>query len=317
MGRLAEMHPDVPFYMTERLVATPAEIGNVVEEFRNGARSYIQWTTIANEFGGPNQFLGQARPYPAVRTAQEPPATCRSAICTLMDRPERWTRTRGYYLYGQITKFLRRGMVRVDSTAGDPSWVTSAAFRDPATGFLACVLVNRTDAPQRLRLRCAGSEAPLELPPQSVATCLLDGAGGAPFAVGDAPALVVPKEPCYDLEPQEILFGGELREGGEILLSCRVKNVGDAPTGPNATLSVQFQLDGDCGIARALACIPALEPGAETIATANVPYGRKRTWTAEAGWHTVFAHVALGNWTPERNTDNNRLGVEIEVRGAK
>ncbi len=315
MGRLSEMYPDVPFYMTERLVASPAEIGNVVEEFRNGARSYIQWTTIANEFGGPHQYLGRTHTHPAVRTAEEPPATCRAAICSLMDRPERWTRTRGYYLYGQITKYLRRGMVRIDSTEGDPSWVTSAAFRDSATGLLACLLVNRTDSPQCLRLRCAGSEAPLELPPQCVATCLLDGADGAPFAVADAPALVVPEEPAYDLEPQEILFGGELREGGEILLSCRVKNVGDAPTEPGATLSVQFSLDGDCGIARALVCVPALEPGAETVATANVPYGRKRTWTAEAGWHTIFAYVSLGNCAPERHVDNNRLGVEIEVPG--
>ena len=310
MGRLAAMHPDVPFYMTERLVASPGEIATVALEFRNGARSYLQWTTIANEFGGPHQYMGRCHNVPAVRTTTEPPPERRNPICCLMDHPERWTRTRGYYLYGQITKYLRRGMVRIDSTEGDRRWVTSAAFRDPATGFLACLLVNQTDEPQRLRLRCAGFEAPVELPAQSVATCLWDGVEGAPFAVADAPAPAFPHEPAYDLEPQEILFGGELRAGEEILLSCRVKNVGDAPTADRASLSVRFSLDGDCHIARAIACIPSLAPGEEITVSANVPFQNKRTWTAEAGWHTFFAFAELGNCPAERNMDNNRMGTE-------
>lgn len=314
MGRLAALYPEVPFYMTERCVASPAEMARVLEQFHHGSRSYIQWTTMLDEFGGPHQYLGQTHTYPAKRTATEAPATAHSAICNLMDHADTWTRTHAYYLYGQITKYLHRGMLRIDCSQGHPEWVTAAAFCDPKTRATTVLLVNQTDAPQSLRLRCADYEAPLTLPPQAVASCLLDPAQGAPFPISAAPMPVFPEEPCFDLEPQEILLQAPPIAGTEISLACRVRNVGSAATPAHASLAVQFSLDGDCNIARAFVSIPALAPGEEVTVAANVPHGRKCTWTAEPGYHTLFAFVMLGHCPAERNWDNNRLGQEFFFR---
>ncbi len=312
MGRLAAMYPDVPFYLTERLIGTVPEMDRLIQEFRNGSRSYIQWTTICNEFGGPHQFLGLTPGWNSSFRSNPDQLDVKTAIYNLLDDPDCWFRTHGYYLYGQFTKYLRRGMVRVDCTCGDASWITAAAFRDPGNGEIVCVLVNQTSSAQSLTLRCAGFEAPVTLPAMSVATCFTIAAG-EPFAVTDAEKPPTVSESAFDLEPQEILLEGTLKAGSEILFSCRVRNVGDLPTRENATVLVQFSLDGDCHIARGTVTAPAIAPGDDLIVTANVPYGKKRTWTAEAGWHNIFAHVSIGNSLPEKNCDNNRMGIEIYI----
>lgn len=308
MGRLAAMYPDVPFYMTERCIESVPEMNNLVQQLRNEARSYIQWTTMTDEMGGPHQYLGHARPWnPAA--GYKAGIGRKTFVFNLLDTPDRWFKAPSYYIYGQFTKYLRRGMVRVDCTGGDASWVTAAAFADEKIGEIACVLVNQTGRAQSLTLRCAGFEAPLTLPAMSVATCFTEAAG-EPFAVTDAEALCVPAAPAFDLKPMEIMADKTPAAGEEILLSCRVKNIGSLPTRKDATLSVQFSLDGDCNIARGTIAAPALQPGEEITVTANVPYGKKRTWTAEAGWHNIFAFVSIGNCFAEPNTENNRMGTE-------
>lgn len=312
MGRLADMYPDVPFYLTERLIGTVPEMDHLIQEFLNGSRSYIQWTTMCNEYGGPHQFLGLTPGWNHSLHSDSDMHSGRTAIYNLLDEPDTWFKTHGYYLYGQFTKYLKRGMVRVDCTCGDQSWVTAAAFRDPETKEIVCVLVNQTALEQSLVLRCAGFEAPLTLPAMSVATCLLT-AEGEPFSVSDADQRAVFSEPAFDLEPKEIFMEGNVNAGSEILFSCRVRNVGNLPTRENATVMVQFSLDGDCHIARGTITAPAIAPGEDIIVKANVPCGKKRTWTAEAGWHNIFAFVSIGNCLPEKNWDNNRMGIEIFV----
>jgi hypothetical protein len=108
---------------------------------------------------------------------------------------------------------------------------------------------------------------------------------------------------------------GVLAEGSEIAFACRVKNIGSQPTSRNATLCVMFQLDGDTDIARSTVCVPEMPPGGEVVAEANIPFGKKLTWTAEAGWHTFFAIAEIGNCPPEQNTGNNRLGMEAFIEG--
>jgi hypothetical protein len=63
MGRLQAMYPEIPFYMTERRISSVSEMNNMVEQFQNGSRSYIQWTTMTDEYGGPHQYIGIAAPY--------------------------------------------------------------------------------------------------------------------------------------------------------------------------------------------------------------------------------------------------------------
>lgn len=312
MGRLAQMYPEVPFYMTERHIGSVPEMDHLVQQLRNDARSYLQWTTMTDELNGPHQFLGKALPW-RKEMGYAPDMGRKTFIFNLLDAPDRWFKSPSYYIYGQFTKYLHRGMVRVDSTAGDASWVTNAAFIDPTTGDIACVLVNQTASAQPLTLRIGSYEAPMTLPAMSVATCQTTVLQGDAFAVADAPVLSVTPTPAFDLEPQAITWEGTLAAGNELLLSCRVKNIGNLPTRKDATLMVQFSLDGDCNIARGTICAPSLAPGEDITVTANVPYGKKRTWTAEGGWHNIFAFVSIGNCFPEANLDNNRTGIEVWI----
>ncbi len=311
MGRLARLYPDVPFYMTERHIGTVPEMDHLVQQLRNAARSYLQWTTITDEFGGPHQFMGIPHAWQRER-GYTPDMARKTFLFNLADAPDRWFRSPSYYLYGQFTRFLRRGMVCVDSSPGDPRWITQCAFQDAQNGEVLSVLVNQTNTAQSATLRCGGFEAPVTLPAMSVATCRT-ACQGEPFAVADAETLSIPSAPAFDLEPQEIRLEGVLAADSELLLSCRIQNVGTAPTRQHATIMVQFYLDGDCPIARGTICAPALAPGQELWIVSNVPYGKKRTWTAEAGWHNIFAYVSIGNCFPETNLDNNRMGIEIHI----
>lgn len=47
------------------------------------------------------------------------------------------------------------------------------------------------------------------------------------------------------------------------------------------------------------------------MVAANIPFGSKETWTAEAGYHFICAYAVLGNTFHERNTDNNRMIKEF------
>ena len=107
------------------------------------------------------------------------------------------------------------------------------------------------------------------------------------------------------------MFKGTAKQGEEILFGCRVKNVGELPTPEGASLFVNFMLDGDWSIGRSAVPCPVLKTGEEAEAWVNVPVGMKREWTAEAGWHNIFAFAELGGCGPEKNRDNNRLGTEI------
>ena len=77
------------------------------------------------------------------------------------------------------------------------------------------------------------------------------------------------------------------------------RNAGDAPVPTDATLRVDFKLDGDLPVALAFVPLPPLAPGETFEARANVPVGMpyhdRPTWIAEAGHHQVFAMFAVGN----------------------
>ncbi|MDR0494658.1 MAG: hypothetical protein LBG95_03400 [Treponema sp.] len=312
MGRLLQMYPDIPFYMTERLITTVADMDNYVQELRNGARSYLQWTTMSDEYGGPHQFLGNPFIYDKPREISRLPS-----VYNLLEEPNKWFKAPSYGLYGQFTKFIKRGMTRADCTGGRKDWLTAVAFQDSGSGRIAVVVVNQTASEQNFTLRIGGGAARIVQDADSVATYeVLPGsiALSALCAVEDYPQPHIQAPDSFDLEPAEIIMKGELAEGEEIALSCRVRNVGKLPTPPKTTLKVQFWLDGDCPIARSVITVPVIPSGGEVTAECTVPYGKKLTWTAEAGYHTLFAVVEMGNCFPELNTDNNRLGIEVLVK---
>jgi len=310
MSRLKQMYPDIPFYMTERYIGTPAGLARYVQQLRNGARCYVQWATMADEYGGPHQLWGKPFIYDKPHDV-----TWRRFIYNLYEEPNKWFKAPSYGLYGQFTKFINRDMLRVDCTGGHDEWITAVSFQDKS-GKIVVVTVNQTDNEQSFTLRIGGAEAQITQLPQSVATYEIlpgDLSSSTSCKVSDCSQAILPTPEGFDIEPVEIILSGELKEGEEISLSCRVRNVGNRSTPDRATLSVLFEVDGDCPVAKSTICIPAVEPGEEVVAKANIPYGKKITWTAEAGYHTLFALTSIGNCYPEINTDNNRLGMEVFI----
>ena len=310
MGDLARQYPDVPVYMTERCPHNIPAYLDIIEQLQNEARSYLSWTTLCNEFGGPHQGGDGKRPY----TRRDGSTHYPCFIINGWQNPDQWKLTPMYGMYGQFTRFLRRGMVRVDCTPGCRQWIMAVAFLNVSTGEVTVVAGNQADSSQSFTLRCGGLQAALTLPPQTLETYQFLPEG-EPIPITAAPSKRIPTLLDWDLEPREITWEGDLRAGEKLLLSCRVANVGQRPTPERGSLVVQFSLDGDDMIARAAYDCPVLQPGEAVTVTANIPYGKDIRWTATAGWHTLLARVTMGGDTfPETNQQNNLTGTEIFVR---
>jgi glucosylceramidase len=308
MGKLQAMFPDMPFYMTERYVGAPSELDRIIQQFHNGSRSYIQWTTMTDEYGGPHQFLGR----PFIYNKPKPPEN-RNFVYNYLNSPDTWGKGSSWALYGQFTKFVRRGMIRISSSYGHEKWITCVAFQHP-DGEIAIVAINQTELEQAFVLRIGNSEYVTTLAPQAVATYLVvpgELCGKTRIQVSAAPEKAFPEVPMFDLEVTDIMFASSLKAGEEATLVACVSNVGDEPTPSGCPLYVNFLLDGDCAIGRSVTIPQIINPGCDIVVTANIPFGMKDTWTVEAGYHFISAYVELGNSFQECNTDNNRLIKEF------
>ncbi len=313
MGELTETYPDVPLYMTERSIFSVSDMNHLVRELRNGARSYLQWTTMSDEAGGPNVFLGHPFVYGAWGRQGRG-----NFFTTLRSDPKALSRGVCYGIYAQFTKYLWRDMVRVDSSYGDRDWVTTVAFMDSKDGHIAAVVLNETENEQSFILRCGGAEAALTQPALTAATYLFTPGAlcrSALCPVSSVRTREAPHVPAWDIAVTDIRLNGEARAGSELLLSAIVTNVGDLPTPPRATIHVQFSEDGDNPIARSYVPLPVLQPGGRFEAVSNVPFGMpycdRVAWLAEAGRHQIFARATVGNAEAEAWTHNNILAKEF------
>jgi hypothetical protein len=296
--------------MTERYICTVSDMDNLVQELRNGARSYLQWQTMLDEYSGPHQLLGNPFVYNMPSDLSR-----RTFIYNLLNEPNKWFKAPSYGLYGQFTKFLKRDMVRVDCTGGNREWITAAAFMGE-DGKIVMVTVNQTDEDQSFILRIGGAETPVIQQAQSVTTYeIIPGnlVSAETCTVSECPQAVLPTPDDFCLEAVEIITSGKLKCGEEISFSCRIRNTGNLPSPQIATIRVQFLLDGDQHIARSTTCAPSLLSGGEAVVKCNVPYGKKITWTAEAGYHTIFAVVDVGNCFIRQRNDTIKCSTEIFI----
>ena len=314
MSELIKEYPDVPFYMTERTILSVTDMNNLLRELRNGARSYLQWTTMSDEFGGPHVYGGN----PFVYGGRRRMPGRDNFFTTLRKDPKALTKNASFGIYGQFTKYFQRDMVRVDSSYGDRAWVTTVAFQDQKDGHIAVVVLNETDDEQSFVLRCGGAEASLSQPAKTAATyCFTPGelAASQCVAVCDVKTRTEEHVPTWDIAVTDVCLNGEAKAGNELLLSAVVTNVGDAPTPPRGTIYVQFSEDGDNLIARSYVPLPVLQPGESFEAVSNVPFGMpyyyRVAWTAEAGHHQIFARATVGNAEAEHWTHNNVLAKEF------
>ncbi len=311
MKELYEQYPDLSFYMTERTITTVPDMDNLVRELRAGAKSYVQWTTMSDEYGGPHQYLGR----PFVYGAQPTPEERRNFLYNLREDPNALFKAPSFGVYGIFSRYLRPGMVCIDSTYGDKQWLTSVAFQDPADGHIVVIAVNQTEKAQDVTIRCGGAEASFVQTGRSVAAYLFTP--GELCMAEACPVNEVPrqKEPAWDITVSDILLNGPAKAQEDLLLSAIVRNVGDAPTPEGATVYATFGLDGDCIVAVAAECLPVLQPGECFEAVSNVPFGMpyfyRVAWHAEEGRHQIFARAVVGNTYAEKWIHNNVLAKEF------
>jgi glucosylceramidase len=128
----------------------------MVGAIRNWAKTVITWNLALDPSGGPHN--GGCGTCFGVVTVD--PATGHAAP------------TADYYVLGHVTRFIRPGAVRVDSTVAGNAW--NVAFRNP-DGTIVVVVVNDDwgTTAQRFNVRAGSQAFSYELPAGAVATFVL------------------------------------------------------------------------------------------------------------------------------------------------
>jgi O-glycosyl hydrolase len=144
--------PQVPLYFTEGSVFGIKGGVELVEKLRNHASGYNAWVTILDDKGKPNNG-----PFEADRT-----------MITLDSRTGNPRENFDFFLCGQFMKFIQRGAVRVNSSAGTKR-LANVAFRNP-DGSMVLVLVNTENRRQELSVISDKRCFETSLQPKSVTT---------------------------------------------------------------------------------------------------------------------------------------------------
>ena len=152
MATFLKQFPQVPLHFTEGSVFGIAEGLKLADILRNGASSYNAWVTMLDDHGQPNNG-----PFEASRT-----------ILTLNPETKTVTEHFDFLLYTHFMRFIQRGAVRIESTAGKNP-VRSVAFRNP-DGNLSLMVVNAGKKDLPLRIASPGRVAETVLGPLSVAS---------------------------------------------------------------------------------------------------------------------------------------------------
>jgi glucosylceramidase len=172
--RQSELHaayPDKDIYFTE---CSGSQSGNPATTFpdtlhwhtryltvgavRNWAKTVITWNLALDPSGGPhNGGCG----------------TC-FGVVTIDPATGHATPTADYYVLGHVTRFVRPGAVRIDSTVDGTIW--DVAFRNP-DGSIVVVAVDDDwgTGSQKFNVRVGGQQFSYELPAGAVATFVLPG----------------------------------------------------------------------------------------------------------------------------------------------
>ncbi len=160
MSRYEKLYPDMPLYSTEKTIHDPAGMDEMLRQLRHGARSYILWSFFEDTYGGPHQLIGTAFSYAKSRKGTP-------TISMVHNHPadgDDWDTSGAYGMFAQFSKFLRRGMRRIDCSYGHAKWVTAAAFQAD-DGAVATVVVNQTGTDQSFVLRCGSKALGCTVPP--------------------------------------------------------------------------------------------------------------------------------------------------------
>jgi glucosylceramidase len=168
-SRLHDLYPDKDVYFTE---CSGSQSGNPATTFpdtlhwhtrfltvgtiRNWAKTVITWNLALDPSGGPHNGGCD---------------TC-FGVVTIDPATGHATPTADYYVFGHVTRFIRPGAVRVDSTVAGNAW--NVAFRNP-DGSIVLVAVNDDwgTTTQRFNVKLGATAFSYDLPAGAVATFVL------------------------------------------------------------------------------------------------------------------------------------------------
>ena len=152
MGKLQRRFPAKAVYFTEGSTYGAAGAAQIMDYFLNGSRTYNAWVTLMDQ---------QMQPNPG-------PHAC-DPTCIVLNRDTLTLDYRfDYYLYGQFTKFIRPGAVRVYAS-GPSKAPAHVAFQNP-NGSLVLVAANPADAARSFAVGWDGQVFTASLDPKTVAT---------------------------------------------------------------------------------------------------------------------------------------------------
>jgi glucosylceramidase len=162
--------PNVAMYNTEHSGGTwvgnqqAEDMGDLVEYFRNWGRSWTKWSMAVDQNMGPhNGGCG----------------TCTGLVTVQRggSRNGQVDYTVEYYTMGHLTKFVKPGAVRIDSSAN--STVQNVAFKNP-DGSKALIAYNTSGSVQTVKVNWNGQSFTYSLPTKTSATFTWGTATGTP-----------------------------------------------------------------------------------------------------------------------------------------
>jgi glucosylceramidase len=158
--------PSVNMYNTEHSGGTwvgnqqSEDMGDLIDYFRNWGRSWTKWSMAVDEQMGPhNGGCG----------------TCTGLVTVHRNDGRRGQvdYTIEYYTMGHLTKFVKPGAVRIDSTANGT--VPNVAFKNP-DGSKALIAYNTSGSAQTVKVNWGGQSFVYSLPIKTSATFTWSGA---------------------------------------------------------------------------------------------------------------------------------------------
>ncbi|MEW2545589.1 ricin-type beta-trefoil lectin domain protein [Streptomyces sp. NPDC047002] len=167
-------YPDVPAFDTEHSGGTwignqqDEDMNNLVDYFRNWGQSWVKWSLAVDQNMGPhNGGCG----------------TCTGLVTVHNDGSGQVDYTVEYYTMGQLTKFVKPGATRIDSTASGS--LPNVAFQNP-DGSKALVAYNGSGSAQQVRVNWGGENFSYSVPAHTSATFTWSGtqAGGPSAKTG-------------------------------------------------------------------------------------------------------------------------------------
>jgi glucosylceramidase len=170
MTTVHNQFPNVNMYFTEHSGGTwvgnqqSEDMYDLVEYFRNWGRSWTKWSLAVDQNMGPhNGGCG----------------TCTGLITVHRgdSRSGQVDYTIEYYTMGHLTKFVRPGAVRIDSSAN--STVPNVAFKNP-DGSKALIAYNSSGSTQSVKVNWGGQSFVYSLPTKTSATFTWNTATGNP-----------------------------------------------------------------------------------------------------------------------------------------